>query len=236
MASRTYRAAPPWDATSGRRRGSGLGLAIAANVLVIAVLLGLGVAQDRPRKPGEALVVSLLPAPEPSAARPGEDAASARKPPPKAKPVTLPAKVPRPLAMLILSPEEFAASDISKLAHAPSKGSGRANDDSEAIGRAPNGEVLYGADWARNPTDTELAGYLPRNAPEGWGLVACRTVAGHRVEDCVELDNYPAGSRLASAVRQAAWQFRVLPPRKNGQELIGAWVQIRIEYLHGAKE
>ena len=91
--------------------------------------------------------------------------------------------------------------------------------------------MLSGADWARNPTDTELAGYLPRNAPEGWGLIACRTIADHRVEDCVELDNYPAGSHLASAVRQAAWQFRVRPPRKNGQEMVGAWVRIRIEYL-----
>ncbi len=181
--------------------------------------------------PGTALVVDLLPAPEkgaPAATKIAE-AAPASRPNTASKP---PPPVPRPLDMLILSREEYAAADISKLARAPDQ-AGQAHDDSEAIGRAPNGEVLYSAEWARRPTDVELSGYLPRNAPEGWGLVACRTIPGHRVEDCIELGNYPAGSRLAGAVRQAAWQFRVRPPRKNGRELVGAWVQIRIEYLRG---
>ena len=231
MHSGTYRAAPSWDATNGRRRGSGLGLAIAANLLIIVVLLGLGAAQDRPKPSGQALVLSLVPAAEQAAAAPGKIAEARRQVPPKSvpvKPTPLPAK---PLDMLVLSREEFAAADISKLAHAPSTANSHAAGDSDAVGRAPNGEVLYNAEWAREPTDAELAGYLPRNAPSGWGLIACRTIAGHRVEDCVELDNFPAGSHLASAVRQAAWQFRVRPPRKNGQELLGAWVQIKIEYI-----
>ena len=50
-----------------------------------------------------------------------------------------------------------------------------------------------------------------------------------RVEDCIELGQ-SRGSRLASAVRQAAWQFRVKPPIKNGQPMIGEWVRIRIDY------
>ena len=236
MSSATYRAAPSWDATDVRRRGSGLGLAIGANLLIFIVLLGLGASRDRPKRPGEVLVVDLVPSPEQAASpRPGKIAETARRAPPKA-PRIPPPRPPRPLDMLVLSREDFAASDISKLANAPTQKSGRANDDSDEVGRAPNGEVLYNAEWARRPTDAELSGYLPRNAPEGWGLVACRTIAGHRVEDCVELGNHPPGSRLASAVRQAAWQFRVRPPRKNGQELIGAWVQIRIEYLQAGKD
>ena len=83
---------------------------------------------------------------------------------------------------------------------------------------------------AREPTNTELRGYLPQNAPDGYGLIACKTAPQNRVEDCVELENHPRGSRLASAVRQAAWQFRVKPPRKNGRPLIGEWVRIRIDY------
>jgi periplasmic protein TonB len=90
--------------------------------------------------------------------------------------------------------------------------------------------VLYAAKWARHPTDAELSGYLPPNAPDGYGLVACRTIPGDRVEDCVELDQEPQGSHLASAVRQAAWQFRVRPPRKNGVPLVGSWVRIEIYY------
>jgi protein TonB len=126
-----------------------------------------------------------------------------------------------------MSKQDMAAGDISKI---PAAGSGAAGD-SEVVGKGPNGEALYAAQWAREPTDAELAGYIPRSAPEGFGLVACKTIPNDRVEDCVELDQTP-GSRLASAVRQAAWQFRVRPPRKGGRALIGSWVRIRIDYYH----
>jgi len=230
LRSATYRSAPAWDAASFRRRGSGLGLAVGVTVVIVLVLLGLGASQYRPKTPGTALVVDLLPAPEAAAPTQPKTATAAARPRLQPRPSKPTPRMPKPLDMLILTPEEYAASDISKLAKTPEE-SRQAANDSQAIGRAPNGELLYGAEWARKPTDTELAGYLPRNAPSGWGLVACRTIAGHRVEDCVELENYPAGSRLAGAVRQAAWQFRVRPPRKNGRELVGAWVQIRIEYF-----
>ena len=55
----------------------------------------------------------------------------------------------------------MAAADISKL---PAAGAGSAGD-SEVVGHGPNGEALYAAEWAREPTDAELGGYLPKNAP-----------------------------------------------------------------------
>jgi protein TonB len=235
--SGTYRNAPAWDATTVTRRGSGLALALAINLVILLVMLGLGAAHFRPRPAGTPLIVDLVSSPAQSqkpAAQKSETSEQQKRPKRPPLPPPPPIPVPKPLDMIELTREEYAAADIRKLGRTKGEAQQSAADDSQEVGRAPNGEVLYGAEWYRKPTDAELAGYLPRNAPEGWGLIACRTAPDHRVEDCVELDNFPRGSRLASAVRQAAWQFRVRAPRKNGQELIGAWVQIRIEYLHGA--
>jgi protein TonB len=109
--------------------------------------------------------------------------------------------------------------------------------DSERVGTAPNGQPLYAAEWYREPTNQELSTYLPPRMPDGggWGLVACKTIARYHVDDCVELGNSPPGSHLASAVRQAAWQFLVRPPRKGGREMVGEWVRIRIDYLQGTR-
>ena len=224
-----------------RRRATGFALAIGVNVLLLLVILGIDAMRDKPpRPPFGSLVVDLLP----EASRPASKSKSAtRKPrtpdkiktpprPPRVLPVNPALVPPRPLDMIELTREEYAAADIGKFPKADADSSG----DSEVVGRGPRGEILYAAEWAREPTDAELSGYLPANAPEGWGLIACRTIPGNRVDDCVELGNSPRGSRLASAVRQAAWQFRVRPPRKNGRPMVGEWVQIRIDYLHTRSE
>ena len=206
---------------------------------MLFVLLGIGAMRSGPPlQPSDALVVDLIreasrsgsPAPKPVDVQEPKP-----RPVPPRPPMTLPkpATPPnRPLDLLVLSREEMAAADISKLGTAAGRGVAVAegNDDSPVVGRGPRGETLYAAEWAREPTDTELRGYLPQNAPDGYGLIACKTAPQNRVEDCVELGQSPRGSRLASAVRQAAWQFRVRPPRKNGRPLIGEWVQIRIDY------
>ena len=36
---------------------------------------------------------------------------------------------------------------------------------------------------------------------------------------------------MAGAVRQAAWQFRLKPPRVNGRPTIGVWVRFRVNYI-----
>lgn len=189
-------------------------------------------------EPSRALVVDLQPESTEPAAKPSEAAdvrppAAARPVPPRPRPPELPpmrSPIPplKPLDMIELTPEEYAAADVAKLPKGD-PGSGSAGD-SEEVGRGPHGEVLYAAEWAREPTDAELAGYLPANAPEGSGLVACKTIPGNRVDNCVELGDVPRGTRLARAVRLAAWQFRVRPPRKNGRAMIGEWVRIRIDY------
>jgi periplasmic protein TonB len=98
------------------------------------------------------------------------------------------------------------------------------------VGSAPNGERLYAAAWYREPYDNELRGYLSTAQGPGWAMIACRTVPDFRVDDCVGLDEYPNGSRLARAVLAAAWQFRVRPPQVGGRMLVGEWVRIRIDY------
>jgi len=112
----------------------------------------------------------------------------------------------------------------------PNKRGSSASGDSVAVGTAPNGEPMYGAAWYREPSDDELRGYLSTASGPGWGLIACRTAADYRVEDCVGLDEYPNGSQIMRAVLGAAWQFRVRPPRRGGQPMVGAWVRIKIDY------
>src|SRR3546814_9935806 len=104
-------------------------------------------------------------------------------------------------------------------------------------GEGPGGERLYEADWYRKPTNAELSFYMLANAPStGWGLIACQTVEHYRVDNCRTLGESPLGSGLARAVRQAAWQFLVRPPRIGGRPVIGAWVRIRIDYPEGVPQ
>ena len=219
-----------------------MALAIALELLIVLALLTLGV--DRPGREhsDNPLSVVFLPGEKPAAPKPAATKAArpaptqpvrAALPPPRVK---LPPRT-HDLPMLIVTKETFAAADIRNLGSkgAPGDSSDEASaGDTARVGTAPNGEPMYAAEWVREPTNRELSGYLPPRMPEsgGWGLVACKTVARYHVEDCVELGNSPPGSHLAGAVRQAAWQFLVRPPRVNGRELTGTWVRIRIDYLN----
>ena len=133
-----------------------------------------------------------------------------------------------------LTRAEMKAGDIGNKQGAKSGtalAEGTGNSGAPGLGDGPGGERLYNPDWFRKPTDTELATYLPkRNPGEGWGAIACRTIEDHRVEDCQILGESPGGSGYGRAVLNAAWQFRVIPPRINAKPQIGVWVRIKIDY------
>ena len=133
--------------------------------------------------------------------------------------------------MLFRSPRQNAAG-------APGKGKMGPPDlgvpgDSKRVGSAPNGEPMYAAAWYRKPYDSELDGYLQTADGPGWALIACRTVADFRVDDCVGLAEYPEGSHIMRSLLAAAWQFRIRPPRVGGVSQVGTWVQIH--YTYGIK-
>ena len=219
---------------------SGFALAIGIEILLLLALLTLDFRPEKkPEFQGGAIATfDIAATKEKSAAKSQKQAAATKQPP--ARPILPPVKreieLPhRPLDLIPLSKEELDASDIAKLgSNAPGAdlAQGSAPGDSERVGTGPNGEPLYAAEWYREPTHQELSTYLPRTMPEGggWGMIACKTVARFHVEDCVELGQGPPGSHLAGAVRQAAWQFLVRPPRVGGKTLVGTWVRIRIDY------
>lgn len=245
MPATSYRTSSYAEPAPLRRRAAGFLLALVANGLLLLMLLRL--APDLPflARPATRLITIPLP-PAPRAGHLQEKVAKARLTSggasPRTRAVPSPPKTLPPLPMLIVSHDVFAAADISKIARAErapgsgTGGTGTGTDEGDDNGpKGPGGERLYRADWYRRPTDAELAYYLPKSGPPtGWGEIACRTVQDYRVEDCVELGQSPAGSGFSRAVREAAWQFRVRPPRVGGRSQVGTWVYIRIDYSERA--
>ncbi len=112
-------------------------------------------------------------------------------------------------------------------------GNPRTAGDSEQVGTMANGEPLYAARWYREPTKQEMAGYLSTAKAPSVALIACKTVAGYYVEDCVLLSESPPGSMIGRAVLAGSWQFRVRPARIGGREQFGSWVRIRYSLTVG---
>ncbi|MEE4452571.1 hypothetical protein [Novosphingobium resinovorum] len=151
--------------------------------------------------------------------------------PPVEKPVT-PTEKPA-FSFLKVSRSDMAAADIGAMKQSGSgspKGGG-GGGSTYGPGEGPGGATLYNADWYKEPSDAQLGGYVPANAPSnGWGMVACQTIEHYRVENCQILGESPRGSGFGRAVLNAAWQFQVIPPRINGKPQVGEWVRIRIQY------
>lgn len=219
-----------------RSRATALFLSLAVSILIVVMLLGLGTLPPRVIEPESKPLVIQLMAEAGAAPKPAQAAAKIKRvrspiPPPPLPPPPIP-----PLNMMILSREEFAAADISKLSSRTADAAGDAGSGSgaaEGQGEGPDGKPLYNAEWYREPTHAELATYLPTgNTNADWGMIVCRTVEKYRVDDCRELAESPSGSGLARALRQAAWQFLVRPPRIGGKPMTGTWVRIRFDFTH----
>ena len=241
MAARTYRPAAPFETTPRSRRVSGMTLALALNLLFLLLLLGIGGIRPIPMKDEGGTLIFDVSRQDQAAARP--EAKPQRKrtaetqrpvvPPPD---IVLPVKptiTPPPtgeLEMIELTKQELSETDQAMASRSgPAQGSGRGGD-SAVVGTGPRGETLYAAEWLREPTDQEIGFYLGSNTASGYGLIACKTYPQYRVDECVALGSVPASARLDRKLLQAAWQFKVRPPRKNGQPMIGEWVRIRIEW------
>jgi type IV secretory pathway VirB10-like protein len=235
------------------QRGIAFVLALAVEVLVALLLWFLAPVIPGKEKSNSPSVFGLegppsdseeaKKAPEKAAQRKTESSKPRPVPPKPAEPPPVPEPTPPPPlppSFVRMTRSEYRAADIAgrgTAARAEPEGetaaasSGSMPGDSAVVGKAPNGEPLYAAEWYRRPKSVELQPYISSRARgPGWGLIACRTVADHRVEDCKELGEGPRGSGYAGAVRQAAWQFRVRAPRVGGKELTGTWVSIRITY------
>ena len=231
------------------RRTLGIILALLIEALLLLLLLSLGVGELPGKKEGTIKVVNLSAsedpedAPEPAGPEAEQQAeerpvpqrpATEEPPPPHPAPAAaprVPAIQPPPPAQppsAAIPPSPAPPAPPGRTYGPPNKG-GSASRDTERVGTAPNGEPLYAAAWYREPGE-ELRAYLSTARGPGWGLIACRTAPDYRVEDCVGLDEYPAGSQITRAVLAAAWEFKVRPPRLGGKSLVGSWVRIRIDY------
>lgn len=245
-----------------RRRATAVALALAAHLLIAWLLLRIVPPLFVPVAPPDSF--TLLPdrpagadtTPQEKARRaPARTRAAARAtpsrtppPPPRpeavAPPPTPPVETRDPMLRLFGRKDLFEAGDVSRMRRDPGEGTAVAEADGGGDsaapygpGEGPGGKRLYAAEWQVEPTDSQLSPYVRPNAPRpGWGIVACQTVDGYRVENCRQIGESPVGSGYAAAVRQAAWQFRVRPPRVGGKSMVGAWVRIRIDYTIGGME
>ena len=232
--------------TKARERLTGAVLALLAEGLLILALLSLNFAEQPLKQPGVPMVSVTIepdadPAPDrakPKAAPSVQSPQPPRPVPDQPEPVTpVTPPITPPPAIIPVTKAELAQFDLSRFpkpaaAARPKMGPPDTGSpgDSRRVGSAPNGAPLYAAAWYREPYDSELSGYLSTADGPGWALIACRTVADFRVEDCVGLDEYPGGSNIQRSVLAAAWQFRVRPPRLGGVSKYGEWVRIRIDY------
>lgn len=233
------------DRSPLRRRATSLLLTIAAHLLLLLMLIRLAPPFAKMASSGSQMVsVPLAPEPQEEdmqahhAAKTRTNHVAAAPAPLAPKPP--PIKLPTTAAPWVLTPglEHFDMRQLPPAQQAEGKpddastadeanGSGQ-SDRPVAFG--PAGQPLYNAEWYREPTDTELAFYTKRARPgPGFGEIGCQTMPRFHVDNCIELAESP-GSGYARAIKEAAWQFLVVPPRIGGKPMVGSWVRIRITF------
>ena len=241
---------PHLDRSELRRRGFGIAIALLLEALFIFAILSLSMRSAGPAAGSKSLSTFSLNAESASKAAEKSDT---RTPvanvqqrtfvPPIPKPLlppVNPVKTPPPNPDFIkVSKADFEAMDLSKLPGGGSAGSGNsagAGQGSKGMmgpGLGPGGAQLYPVAWLREPYDAELAPYLAavkRIPPGASADIACRMAERNRVENCQIIGENPRGTGLAKALRLAAWQFLVKPPRIDNKPQLGVWVRIHFDF------
>jgi protein TonB len=245
MASTSYTSSSD-SRESIRRRTIALSLTVVVHLLLLLMLLTLAGPQIFKKQDRDLNTFTVLPD-QPAQKASGKVTKEKKKSgggaPPQPSPSPAPAatKPPPPFNFVTVSKDVFASADISKLpAHkqGEGEGTGTGKDSGAAYGpgEGPGGEQLFNAEWYREPPPGALALYLPGGAPaNSWGEIACKTIENYHVENCRQLGESPVGSGISRAMRQAAWQFLVRPPRVGGKAIMGAWVRIHWEFTARGK-
>ena len=239
-----------WSREDIRRRGIGLFIALLLECIIIIGILSLSMRAGGPTGSRGLSTFSLqAEAESASSADKSETKTPVTKvqksevtppiPPPLLPPVN-PIKVPPANPDFIkVSKSEFDAMYLSKLpANGSSgtgegKGSGQGSKGMMGPGLGPGGAQLYPVAWLREPYDSELSPYLAtikRIPPGASADIACRMAEHNRVENCQIIGENPRGTGLAKALRLAAWQFLVKPPRIDNKPQLGVWVRIRFDF------
>ena len=222
-----------------RRRVPVLAIVILLHAALLLLLLLLAPPQPK-GKPGPGSMVAVnIATPTPQRAQPKVQPKPQVSPQRTAPQPEVIVQVPNaPPAKWAFGDPALLGFDLRKTtpAEAPAQAVAGANlPDTAVVGVAPDGSKLYAAEWQREPTDRELSFYISKARYAGagsYGLIACRTAPRFKVEDCKAIGETP-GSGLGYAVAEAAWQFRVKPPRVDGEYQVGTWVQIRIDLRAG---
>lgn len=242
--------AEDWHGAELRRRAAGIAIALLLEALLIIAILSLSMQSAGTGKGKRGLSAFTLEAESQSKFA---DRSNTETPVTKVQKRNIAPVIPKPLLPSVnplslpppnpdfikVSKSEFDAMDLSKLPASGSagsgdaKGAGQGNKGMMGPGAGPGGAQLYPVAWYREPYDSELAPYLAnaKSAPPGaTAEIACRMIENYHVENCQILGENPRGTGLAKALRLAAWQFLVKPPRIDNKPQLGVWVRIRFDF------